>query len=46
MPFLIERERRGRDKRRLSATVALTSIVCEDGFLIFNLGEILCKSTS
>ena len=36
----------GRGKRRLSATVALTGIVCEDGFLIFNLGEILCKSTS
>ena len=34
----------GRGKRRLSATVALTGIVCEDGFLIFNLGEILCKS--
>ena len=34
----------GRGKRRLSATVALTGIVCEGGFLIFHLGEILCKS--
>ena len=34
----------GRGKRRLSVTVALTGIVCEGGFLIFNLGEILCKT--
>ena len=34
----------GRGKRRLSATVALTGIVCEDGFLVFHLGVILSKS--
>lgn len=34
----------GRGKGRLSATVALTDIVCKGGFLIFHLGEILCKS--
>ena len=34
----------GSDERRQSVTVALTEIVCEGGFLIFHLGEILSKS--
>ena len=34
----------GKGEQRLSATVALTDIVCEGGFLIFHLGEILSKS--
>lgn len=34
----------GKGERRLSATVALTNIVCEGGFLIFHLGKILSKS--
>ncbi len=34
----------GKGEQRLSATVALTDIVCEGGFLIFHLGKILSKS--
>lgn len=34
----------GSDEGKQSVTVALTDIVCKDGFLIFHLGEILSRS--